>query len=218
MRISEIFYSLQGEGALVGTPSVFVRTAGCNLRCEWCDTKYAWEHEAGTEMSLERIMDEIGRYPAAHAVLTGGEPMIAAGIGDLAEALAARNLHITIETNLTRPPRGIKCHLASLSPKIGAPQSRLPDEQLAIAEEWLVSYDCQFKFVLAEEGQLAAIEDFLARLPVSVSTERIFLMPQAEDERALRERSGMVAELCKRRGYRFGPRLHLSLFGSGPMV
>src|SRR5271163_3836699 len=81
LKISEVFYSVQGEGGLVGVPSVFVRTSGCNLRCSWCDTPYtSWTPE-GTDLRIDAILDEAGHYDAArHVVLTGGEPMIAPGI------------------------------------------------------------------------------------------------------------------------------------------
>jgi 7-carboxy-7-deazaguanine synthase len=77
MLISEIFYSVQGEGSLVGVPSVFVRTSGCNLRCGWCDTPYAsWKPE-GVEMSVEEILAEVAKHPTRYVVVTGGEPMVA---------------------------------------------------------------------------------------------------------------------------------------------
>src|ERR1043166_858099 len=110
MRIAEIFYSVQGEGSLVGVPSVFVRTSGCNLRCSWCDTPYtSWQPE-GTELPLAQILDEVrahparpvrghaGARPACPVVVPGGEPMIAPEILPLTEQLRDAGLHITIET------------------------------------------------------------------------------------------------------------------------
>ncbi|MFM8982025.1 MAG: 7-carboxy-7-deazaguanine synthase QueE, partial [Spartobacteria bacterium] len=79
MLISEIFYSVQGEGELTGVPSVFIRTSGCNLRCRWCDTPYASWNPEGTEMSIDQILAEVEKHPAAHVVLTGGEPVVARG-------------------------------------------------------------------------------------------------------------------------------------------
>jgi 7-carboxy-7-deazaguanine synthase len=117
MLISEIFYSIQGEGELTGVPSVFVRTSGCNLRCNWCDTMYAsWDPE-GDQMSLDEILRKVDSFPTQHCVLTGGEPMVAKEIHELANSLRQQGKHITIETAATIPPAGIACDLASLSPK-----------------------------------------------------------------------------------------------------
>ena len=98
MRIAEIFYSIQGEGALAGVPSVFVRTSGCNLRCAWCDTPYAsWEPE-GIDCSIEAVIAEAEKYPARHVVVTGGEPMIAPAVVPPTQALLEIGLHITVAT------------------------------------------------------------------------------------------------------------------------
>src|SRR5580692_1943034 len=98
VKIAEIFYSVQGEGSLVGVPSVFVRTSGCNLRCAWCDTPYTSWHPEGDELSLDEIAARVDVYPQArHVVLTGGEPLIAPHVVELAERFRARGLHITIE-------------------------------------------------------------------------------------------------------------------------
>src|SRR5687768_4166605 len=119
MLISEIFYSLQGEGELTGVPSVFVRTSGCNLRCTWCDTPYASWNPEGEQQSVAQIVAAVERHPTAHhVVLTGGEPMIAKEIRTLAAELKNRGRHITIETAATVPPDGVACDLASLSPKL----------------------------------------------------------------------------------------------------
>jgi len=116
MFISEIFYSIQGEGELTGVPSVFIRTSGCNLRCDWCDTSYAsWEPE-GEEMPLDDILGKVKEHPSNHCVMTGGEPMIAKEIGDLCEKLRKMGKHLTIETAGTISPENIACDLASISP------------------------------------------------------------------------------------------------------
>ncbi|HXU50202.1 MAG TPA: 7-carboxy-7-deazaguanine synthase QueE, partial [Candidatus Binatia bacterium] len=114
MKISEIFYSVQGEGMLTGVPSVFVRTSGCNLRCTWCDTPYtSWQPE-GEERTIDSIVREVNGYNAAHVVITGGEPMIAPAIAELTQALTQ---HITIETAGTVFV-DVRCDLMSISPKL----------------------------------------------------------------------------------------------------
>jgi len=126
MRIAEIFRSLQGEGRLTGTESVFVRTSGCNLRCRYCDTPYAsWQPE-GEDLSVEEIVGRVedlarpgDERPAAvrHVVLTGGEPMLFAELIPLGEALRQGGYHVTVETagTLYLP---VACDLMSISPKL----------------------------------------------------------------------------------------------------
>ena len=99
-KINEIFYSLQGEGYHSGTPAVFVRFSGCNLRCAFCDTK----HQDGQTMSLQEIVAEVNKYPLAPlVVLTGGEPSLFIDETFVAELKQKTNKNIAIETNGTRP-------------------------------------------------------------------------------------------------------------------
>lgn len=98
-RINEIFYSLQGEGFHTGTPAVFVRFSGCNLRCTFCDT----QHQTGEMMSLQEIVDEVNNYPIAPLlVLTGGEPSLFIDEAFAAELKQKTGKKISIETNGTR--------------------------------------------------------------------------------------------------------------------
>ena len=118
MRISEIFYSLQGEGFLAGVPSVFVRLAGCPLRCRWCDTKYAWEETAGQDYNIAGIIQTVGKWPCKFVVITGGEPMINPNLPELVQDLKAAGKHITIETaGIVFVPE-LPCDLMSISPKL----------------------------------------------------------------------------------------------------
>jgi 7-carboxy-7-deazaguanine synthase len=224
MRIAEIFQSIQGEGLLAGVPSIFIRTSGCNLRCHWCDTPYAsWKPE-GPEMSVEEILKKLTDWNCDHVVLTGGEPMIAPDLPELATALKKQKKHITIETAGTIPPNGIPCDLASLSPKLS--NSTPPPErdsawtkkheaarlQPKVISEWIRNYDFQLKFVVSTENDLAEIKDLLSRLP-PVPLHQILLMPEGIDVKALSTRSPWLIEICKREGFRFCPRLHIELFG-----
>jgi 7-carboxy-7-deazaguanine synthase len=117
MRIAEVFLSIQGEGLLTGTESVFVRASGCNLRCWYCDTPYtSWSPE-GDDLSVEEILADIERHKCKHVVLTGGEPMLFSELVPLSEELHRRGLHITVETagTLHLP---VRCDLMSISPKL----------------------------------------------------------------------------------------------------
>ncbi len=97
MKINEVFYSLQGEGNWTGLPNIFIRVTGCNLRCSYCDTKYAYEH--GKKMSIEDIVDEIQKFPCKHICITGGEPLLQNKILDLINILLKRGYRICLETN-----------------------------------------------------------------------------------------------------------------------
>lgn len=97
-RVNEIFYSLQGEGRYTGTPAVFLRFAGCNRKCSFCDT----DHHTFTEMSGEEIADAVAAFPARHLVITGGEPLMQLD-SDLLRLLKGRGFYIQIETNGTLP-------------------------------------------------------------------------------------------------------------------
>jgi 7-carboxy-7-deazaguanine synthase len=224
MRISEIFHSIQGEGLFAGVPSVFIRTSGCNLRCDWCDTPYAsWKPE-GPEMSVSEILKKVSAWSCNHIVVTGGEPMIALDLAELADALKKQGKHITIETAGTILPNGIPCDLASISPKLSnstpsperdpawAKKHEATRLQPEVISEWIRKYPFQLKFVVSTENDLAEIKNLLSRLP-PVPLDRILLMPEGIDVKALAARSPWLVEICKREGFRFCPRLHIELFG-----
>jgi len=224
MRIAEIFYSIQGEGLLAGVPSIFIRTSGCNLRCHWCDTPYAsWKPE-GPEMSVSKLLKRISEWNCNHIVLTGGEPMIAPDLSELATVLKKQNKHITIETAGTIPPNDIPCDLASISPKLS--NSTPPPErdsawtkkheatrlQPEVISEWISKYDFQLKFVVSSENDLVEIKSLRLKLPRS-PVDRVLLMPEGVDTQTLASRSSWLVDICKREGFRFCPRLQIELFG-----
>ena len=224
MRIAEIFHSIQGEGLLAGVSSIFIRTSGCNLRCHWCDTPYAsWKPE-GPEMSIEEILKKISDWNCNHIVLTGGEPMIAPDLPELAAALKKQKKHITIETAGTILPNGIPCDLASLSPKLANSTPSLERDpawakkhettrlQPEVIAEWIRKYPFQLKFVVSSENDLAEIKSLLLKLP-KISADRVLLMPEGVDTQTLASRSPWLVEICKREGFSFCPRLHIELFG-----
>jgi len=226
MLISEIFYSLQGEGELIGVPSVFVRTSGCNLRCNWCDTPYASWSPEGKQMTVVEIIDVVESHPSRHVVLTGGEPMIAPEIHELAFQLQERRYHITIETAATIPPRGIACDLASLSPKLAhsAPDARLDDTwrkkhealrwQPEVVASWIAVGNYQLKFVVGSENDIQEIEAMIQETACAIPPSKVLLMPEGTTVEGLRAKAGWLSELCKTRGYRYAPRLHVELYGN----
>ena len=219
MKIAELFYSLQGEGSLVGVPSFFIRTSGCNLRCAWCDTPYtSWTPE-GEEMTVDAILEEVKRHPAKHAVVTGGEPMIAPEVVELTKALREAGMHITIETAGTvfKP---VTCDLMSISPKLSnstpegpwAVQHERLRTQPDVLTKLMAKYDYQLKFVIARREDIGEVRALAQALNVPAS--RVILMPEGIDPAVLRERSVWLAEICKAENYRFSPRLHVDLYGN----
>lgn len=97
IKINEIFYSINGEGDKSGEPAVFIRTTGCNLRCNYCDTKYAFVD--GKMMTVDEIIKKVKKYKCENVTLTGGEPLIQENIINLLKGLYKEGFKITIETN-----------------------------------------------------------------------------------------------------------------------
>jgi 7-carboxy-7-deazaguanine synthase len=228
--VSETFVSLQGEGELTGVPSWFCRLSGCNLRCRWCDTPYASWSPEGAKRTVDDLVREATGSGVRHAVLTGGEPMIFAQLAPLTRALAEAGMHITIETAGTVDRDDIAFDLMSLSPKLSnsTPHDDPRDPTRAWSdrhEQRRISLDAlralvarsasprsrQLKFVVTGPTDLAEIDALLTDLP-GVAPGEVFLMPegvQTPEPRAV----AWVIDLCLERGWRYGHRLHIELFG-----
>jgi 7-carboxy-7-deazaguanine synthase len=228
VKISEIFHSIQGEGTLVGVPSVFVRTSGCNLRCTWCDTPYTSWLAEGEERSVGSIADEVARYGASHVVITGGEPMIAPQIEELTEELtqqlAGRTApHITIETAGT-VEANVRCDLMSISPKLANSTPHARDNgrwadrherlryQPEILRRLIQLYPYQLKFVIAEPNDLQQVNSIVG--DIGASRNRVLLMAEGTDAATLAERGRWLADIARREGFRMTPRLHIDLWGN----
>ncbi len=220
MIVNEIFYSIQGEGKLAGVPSVFIRLAGCPLRCKWCDTKYAWSPTSGCEMSLEQIKTEVIKHPASHVVITGGEPFASDRLKELTETLAEANKHITIETNGLEFIADLKCDLMSISPKLA---NSIPDDpdlseehkkhigDLDAMQQLMDNYKYQLKFVVDTAADLDEIAACIGKLG-NVNPYKILLMPQATTKTEYIAKSQFLAEICKRTGFALSPRLQVLLW------
>lgn len=224
MMITEIFHSIQGEGLLAGVPSTFIRTTGCNLRCTWCDTpESSWDPE-GEEMGVADIMARVATFPTKYVVVTGGEPIMAKRIESLTAELCQGGFHVTIETAATLWKPGVVCDLASISPKLSnsTPVDRASGEvarrhevariRLDVIRRFMDVAPHQFKFVIEDPTDLAEIEALLEEIG-GVDRSRVLLMPQGITKEELDAKAGWVAELCKKTGFRFCPRLHVMLYG-----
>ena len=223
MRIAEIYKSVQGEGLLTGTPSVFVRTSGCNLRCWFCDTPFtSWAPE-GNDITVAEVVAQVEEWDCRHVVLTGGEPMLFAELLPLAEQLRQRGWHITVETagTLYLP---VACDLMSISPKLA---SSGPDPathphwsrrhqrerfQPDVLQRLMSEYDYQLKFVVDRATDLEEVEDFVAAFP-HIQQERVLLMPQGVTPYELQQRATWIEPYCQQRGWSFCPRKQIEWFG-----
>ena len=220
MRVSEIFYSLQGEGFLAGLPSIFIRLAGCPLRCKWCDTKYAWDRTAGAHYTIEKILQMVQQWPCDFVVITGGEPMINSELLQLARKLKAAGKHITIETAGIAYVPDLPCDLMSISPKLS---NSTPEDSkfaaihensrldMAVLRELIDNYNYQLKFVVDSPDDLPEIRQTIEGTG-NIDSKKVMLMPQAATRDELLAKSPMVAELCKQTGFAFSQRLHILLW------
>jgi len=219
VKIAEVFYSVQGEGTLVGVPSVFVRTSGCNLRCSWCDTPYTSWLPEGEQRDLDSLVAEVAAYGARHAVVTGGEPMIAPGVVELTQRLRGLGMHITIETAGTvfTP---VACDLMSISPKLAnstpadarwGPVHERTRWQPAVLRRLMDEYPYQLKFVVAAESDLDEILHAVSDL--EAPAHQVLLMPEGRSPEALREKASWLVPLCLRHGFRYSPRVHVDIWG-----
>jgi len=216
VKVSEIFLSIQSEGRLVGVPSAFIRLAGCNLRCKWCDTAYSWDRRRGKSYPLAEILEQVRQYNCRHIVVTGGEPLLTDELDKLLELLSQTGKHITVETAATSY-RNIKCDLISISPKLSnsaAPgdnnQKRLNIQAIA---EFIRQHDYQLKFVVSSPDDIPEVEDILAKLP-KLDRQKVMLMPMASTKAQYRQIALIVAQLCIDNNFRYCNRLHLELWGN----
>ena len=221
MKYSEIFYSIQGEGQLVGLPAVFFRTSYCNLRCIWCDTPYtSWQPE-NKDISVEDAVAAILAYDCQQVVITGGEPfMQPQALISLCQQLQQRGLHITIETNGTLF-ESVEADLLSISPKLAnsnpatsnhhfQPHQRLRINQ-PVLRQFLDYYNCQLKFVVETEPDLVEIQQLQQEMQIPSST--IVLMPQGITRDQIKGKQNWMVEICKQHRYRYSPRLQVDIWG-----
>jgi len=223
MRIAEIYKSIQGEGFLTGTESVFVRASGCNLRCWYCDTPFTSWRPEGEDLPVDEILRQVRQWDCPHVVVTGGEPMLFAELIPLCAGLRELQRHITIETagTLYLP---LACDLMSISPKLAnsTPSAALDFRWQArherarhvpdVIRHLIAEHAYQIKFVVDQPVDCEEIENYLAEL-CEIQRERVLLMPQGIDSSRLQETGRWLERYCAERGYHFCPRRHIELFG-----
>jgi 7-carboxy-7-deazaguanine synthase len=241
VRVSSdgVFYTVQGEGPLVGVPSLFVRLDACNLKCRWgetvCDAYYTSWAPQGQAVALEELTRQMAAQVAAHAVrhlvITGGEPALQPrAVCALAAAFKAQVPagHVTIETNgtLRVPGAAEVLDLVCLSPKLSSSvptgtkwekvhaRNRLRPEVLRWWRELGVPY--YFKIVIDAPADVAEAVALLEQVGQALEPEHVLFMPQGIASDVLWERGRWVAAECKRLGVRFTPRIQIDLWGNTP--
>ncbi len=243
LRIAETFTSRQGEGLLTGVPSFFIRTSGCNLRCWFCDTPYASWNPEGGRTTISDLVEGARRakLPATegdldadaavrHAVLTGGEPLIMAGIADLAIALRAAGLHVTIETAGTVDIE-IPCDLLSLSPKLsGSAPGQGSGPALADDSRWGELHEqrrmpiptmrrlidrasaVQVKFVVDSPGEFDEILEVIEDLGVTAAD--VWIMPQGITVEQLDAAAVWLRPWAAAAGFQYCDRMQIRWYGN----
>ena len=219
MKYNEIFYSIQGEGARSGRVSTFFRFNYCNLRCSWCDTPHTSHTPTGSDIPMDRAIEEIMSYGCREIVITGGEPFIwPTDLTDLCHQLKKLGCHITIETNGTIW-HDVEHDLTSLSPKTknsnpdGSWHDRHDKLRLnykALAKFMDKSPDYQFKFVVNGREDLNEIYEILTNL--AVPKDKVWLMPQGITREEVLDRQESIVELCMKTGFNYSDRIQTRLW------
>ena len=211
--ISEDFYSIQGEGFCSGHPAVFLRLSGCNLDCDFCDSKQLWTK--GKKYSFTQILDKWHKsgwlsklQSGAHLVITGGEPLLQQDflwlfIQKLDKTLKLQT-YIELETNATILLNNNflqRINQVNASPKLVNDKVLLQLSKLN---------KTKFKFVIKEKNDLDYILNNYVT-PFKIKRQNICLMPEGKTREAIREKSAMVVELCKKYMLNFSPRLQINI-------
>ncbi len=222
MQVNEIFKSIQGEGPNFGKPAIFLRTAQCNLKCTWCDTKYTWDwknydfQKEVKEMTIDEVKDAILELEIKHLVITGGEPLLQQD--DLADLLSflKPDFYVEVETNCTILPNKMLTDLIdqwNVSPK-----TKNSGNPLELCENNECYYffanqeNCFFKYVVENESDIPEIKKFVTKY--NIPENRVQLMTQASTKEEISMKEKSISELAKLHNFSFSPRLHVAMWGS----
>ena len=186
LRVSELFYSIQGESTRAGLPCLFVRLAGCNLRCAYCDACYTWE-EAGTPMGVAEILAWVEEFPGVMVEITGGEPLLQAGVHRLLQSLIDAGRPVLLETNgslaLDEVPDRVGIVMDVKCPDSGMAAHNLAANIDVLRQRRERGSHDEIKFVLSSEAdfhwarEVVAHERLGALVPVLFSPVRPLLDP-----------------------------------------
>ncbi|MCD6572964.1 MAG: radical SAM protein [Thermoplasmata archaeon] len=160
MKINEIFYSLQGEGIDAGLPTIFIRLTGCNLRCNYCDTRYAFYE--GKYMAIDEIMESIKKWNSRRVCITGGEPLLQKNVYGLIEKLLEKGYEISVETNGSISIMKLSKMDVKIKMDIKLPSSGMHDKML-FGNISLLRGDDELKFIIWNKQDYEYAKDIIAR-------------------------------------------------------
>lgn len=229
LYVNEIFGpTLQGEGPAIGEPAVFLRMAGCNLACVWCDTPYSWDWKRfdkaaeSHRMTVAQVEAELFRLTAGRhhdpmlVVVSGGEPMLQQAA--LVPVFSARQpiWRVEVETAGTVRPSAPWAHVVSrfvVSPKLNHSLNPLdkrerPDALTALRD----TGKAVWKFVCQQPSDLVEVQDFVDRY--DLDNAAVYIMPEGTTPMVLEDHASQLAPHVIERGWRLTPRLHIALWGS----
>lgn len=178
MLISEIFLSIQGESTYMGLPCAFVRFAGCNLSCNWCDTAYARDSAKGIELTIDEIVKEVKKFPPRLVELTGGEPLLQPGAGKLANRLFEEGYTVLIETNGSISLEGLDSRVIKIV-DVKCPSSGHGGSFLMENLNYITEQD-EIKFVIKDRADYEYAERFIEE-NIHDRTTKILFAPVKPD-------------------------------------
>jgi 7-carboxy-7-deazaguanine synthase len=173
MKISEVFYSIQGESSFAGRPCIFVRLAGCDLRCSYCDSEYAFTE--GSEMSVPEILREIEAHPVRLALVTGGEPMLQPSVHDLLRSLLEKGYEVLLETGGHRSLKDVDPRVHKIM-DFKCPSSGMEKHNDYGNIDYLTAGD-ELKFVIGDRGDFDWACDVIRRFNESLPMDNIHFSP-----------------------------------------
>lgn len=208
LRITEIFYSLQGESTTVGLPTVFIRLTGCPLRCHYCDTSYAFQ--GGDRMTIDQIVEETTGYGAKNITVTGGEPLAQKGCLELLDRLVSEGYQVSLETSGALDLSGVNNAVKKVV-DLKTPDSGEQARNLYENIELLLPHD-EVKFVICSRADYDWAKSILEKYDLNSCCEVLFSPAMGELEPA--ELADWILE--ERLPVRFQIQLHKFLWGDSP--
>jgi organic radical activating enzyme len=242
LQVNEIFHSFQGEGTNIGKPSIFIRLAGCNLECVWCDTKYTWLYSEKTlekiknkvpqnlhpilgrvvydknretkKKSVQELLEYVQEYPSKHIVLTGGEPLLQKKeMILLVNEFLTREYTIEVETNGTISPSGLSDKIQfNVSPKLSNSFNSNERQFKPEVLRTFKQFNSIFKFVISSPSDLNEVEQIM--VSIDLPREKVYLMSEAQTKEELTQRGNWLIELCKEKKFNYTNRLHIQMHGN----